>query len=203
MSDPTTGSGPSGEDPGRPDPGWSADQGEHFITGLVTHYRQPLISYVQRLLYGDHDRAEDLVQETLLRAAVLAPRLSRQASSLRPWLFRVARNLVIDSYRRDRARPCEVRDLGLAATVAVSDDADAVVVRRDLLAAMAALSPAHREVLLRLHYLGETGPQIAAQLGVPVATVKSRSRNAAEMLRRILPEESHRRGRHADRTWAA
>jgi RNA polymerase sigma-70 factor (ECF subfamily) len=160
-----------------------------FLTALVTQHRQPLLDYVQRLLHGDLDQAEDVVQETLLRASVLAPQLSRQPTSPRPWLFRVARNIVIDWYRRQQARPVEVRDEELMDSLATGDAADEVVTRRYLFAAMAVLSPAQREVLLRLHFLGQTGQQIAAQLGVPVPTVKSRSQSAAERLRRILHDE--------------
>ena len=69
-------------------------------------YAGPLLDYVQRLLGGDRFQAEDIVQETLLRAWRHADVLERD--SARAWLFTVARRLVVDGYRRRRRRPAAV-----------------------------------------------------------------------------------------------
>jgi RNA polymerase sigma-70 factor (ECF subfamily) len=63
---------------------------------------------VLRQLHGDRQAAEDIVQETLLRAWTHPDALDPDRGSVRAWLFAVARNLIIDSVRAKQARPREV-----------------------------------------------------------------------------------------------
>ena len=77
-----------------------------------------LLAYALRLTDGDRNRAEDIVQETLLRAWRNLDRLDEDAGPVRPWLFTVAQRLAIDAHRARRARPPEVGD---AALVSVPD----------------------------------------------------------------------------------
>src|SRR5690606_5953100 len=112
--------------------------------------------------------------------------LASQQGSARPWLFTVARNVVIDWHRRDQARPRETGDAELAAMPARGNPVEEALDRRLVREALAGLSPRHREVLVRLHYLEETGPEAAEQLGVPVGTVKSRVHHAVRAMRRAL-----------------
>ena len=72
----------------------------------TTEHAEALLAYVQRLVHGDRQLAEDIVQETLLRAWRHAG--SVPPESRRPWLFVTARHLVIDAYRARRSRPAEV-----------------------------------------------------------------------------------------------
>ena len=67
---------------------------EELLGALYADYAGPLLDYVQRLLGGDRSQAEDIVQETLLRAWRNADALT--SDSARPWLFTVARRLVVD-----------------------------------------------------------------------------------------------------------
>ncbi len=81
-----------------------------IVTELYRLYRAPLMSYVLRLTAGDRPQAEDVVQETMLRAWRQASRLDLDEASLMPWLATVARRIVIDQGRRRRARPTETGD---------------------------------------------------------------------------------------------
>ncbi|KOV86475.1 sigma-70 family RNA polymerase sigma factor, partial [Nocardia sp. NRRL S-836] len=68
-------------------------------------HREHLLRFTRRLLPGDPHRAEDVVQECMLRAWRHREQLSADGVVVRSWLFTVARNLIVDWIRRDRARP--------------------------------------------------------------------------------------------------
>src|SRR5579862_4186181 len=90
--------------------GWVGVPGgedDAVITALYQVYRAPLMSFVLRLTGGDRQHAEDIVQETMVRAWREASRLDLSGPSLMPWLSAVARRIVIDDHRRKRSRPTE------------------------------------------------------------------------------------------------
>jgi RNA polymerase sigma-70 factor (ECF subfamily) len=160
---------------------------EQLIRALYAEHGGPLLGYVQRLTSGDRQSAEDIVQETLLRAwrnpGALAGR------PVRPWLFTVARNLVVDTYRARRARPVEVGDPErLAAAWATGDDADRALESWTVADAMSTLRPDHRQVLVQTYYLGRSVSEAAAALGIPAGTVKSRTYYALRALKLALEE---------------
>lgn len=78
------------------------------MRALYREHAGPLLAYVLRLVAGDRQRAEDVVQETLIRAWKNAGQLNRATGSVRPWLVTVARRIVIDGHRSRQARPHEV-----------------------------------------------------------------------------------------------
>jgi RNA polymerase sigma-70 factor, ECF subfamily len=164
----------------------STDDLEGFIGTVFAEERLPLTRYVRRLLPADPHRAEDVVQETLLRAWRSGRCLLQAGTPVRPWLFTVARNLVIDWRRRDQARPCEV-DASLLNRVASPENAvEQILDRQVVAAAFAELSAAHREVLYHLHYRGRTCQEAARVMGVPAGTVKSRAFYACRALHEAL-----------------
>ena len=133
----------------------------------------------------DPQLADDVVQETVLRVWQQAPQIT---GSLRSYLFRTARNIMIDNYRKAQRRPQEAGERD------VPDPADGAGRIDDLLnkvlmeEALLRLSAEHREVLVALHYRRYTVQEASAQLKIPSGTVKSRAFYAVRALRTILDE---------------
>ncbi len=124
-----------------------------------------------RSLCGDPDRAEDLLHDAVERALRADGRPARP-EEMRPWMFRVIRNLHYDALRKRRVRreymAAEKRLLtesGLGA-----DHARDVLIRR----AFARLRPEAREVLFLVDIMGLKYAEVAAVLDVPQGTVMSR-----------------------------
>jgi len=152
---------------------------------------------------GDVDQAEDLVQETLTR---LYPELAmlREIEQIRPWAARVMYRIFIDGLRRSRRSP--VSFVGRSGTTGafIDDDgeedeaadrtwdpavlAEQAFDRERILAAWPRLMEQHR-VVLSLHEIeGYSLEEVAAIVGVPVGTTKSRLNRARHRLRALLTE---------------
>jgi len=172
----------------------SARADEERLRSLYDQYSGPLFGYVLRQVHGDRQAAEDIVQETLLRAWTHPEALDPDRGSVRAWLFAVARNLVIDSARARAARPREVGEERLGADWAGSvpdpgDDAyEQTLDALQLAEALGALSEEHRSVLVETYYRGATVAEAAKALGVPPGTVKSRTYYALRALRSAFAE---------------
>ena len=158
-----------------------------LVTELYRQYRVPLMAYVLRLTAGDRQQAEDVVQETMLRAWRQAGKLDLTEPSLMPWLATVARRIVIDDKRRRSARPAETGDEMLE-NAPVADSTEDLLRKVVMAEALQLLSPAHREVLNETILRDRTVNQAAEVLGVPVGTVKSRVYYALRALRVVLAE---------------
>ena len=168
----------------------SADSGEAFVAALWDEHGNALLGYVTRLV-GDPGRAEDIVQEVMLRAWRHADSLDAGARSLRPWLFTVAGHLATDHHRARRSRP-EVLGADALDQRAVGDGTDQAVDAWEVSAAFGTLSPEHRGVLLETYYREHSIAEAAVALGVPAGTVKSRTYYALRALRLALEERGWR-----------
>ncbi|HUZ24182.1 MAG TPA: sigma-70 family RNA polymerase sigma factor [Streptosporangiaceae bacterium] len=152
-----------------------------------------VLSYVTGLLKDRH-LAEDVVQETMLRAWLHCGQFSAEKGSVRGWLLRVAHNVAMDKIRMRRSRPTEVAE-DAAPEALVEDHADAVVTALHVRHALARLSPGHREVIEQVYLNGCTAREAAARLGIPEGTAFSRSYYALRILRQELgavPPEADR-----------
>jgi RNA polymerase sigma-70 factor (ECF subfamily) len=133
----------------------------------------------------DRGRAEDLVQETMLRAWTHRAILDIQHRSPRAWLITVARHLAVDAHRARRARPPEAElddDLALAG----GQRADVSIDEADVCAAIAALPGPQRQVLAEIYYRDRSVAETARILQIPPGTVRSRTFYGLRALRRVL-----------------
>ena len=158
-----------------------------LATALYQNFHDPLLGLVIKLTAGDRQWAEDIVQETLLRAWRAADQLSGD-ESLMPWLATVARRLVIDDWRRRRSRPTEVNDDPLE-DMPDTDRWEQLLQSITVNEALGSLSPVHREVLVETFLRDRSVNEAAKILGVPVGTVKSRCFYALRALRVALEEK--------------
>ena len=155
------------------------------MRALHDEHAAALLRYTTYLTGGDRQRAEDVVQEVLLRAWRHPEALSSRPA--RPWLFTVAKNLVKDGQRNRRARPQEVGEATLGQQAA-PDEVDRALQSWCVTDALAALRPDHRRVLYEIYYNASSVPEAAADLRIPAGTVKSRTFYALKALKLALEE---------------
>jgi RNA polymerase sigma-70 factor, ECF subfamily len=160
---------------------------EPLLCDLSGAYSGALFSYAFRAT-GDRQRAEDVVQETLARAWERADRFDPSRGSAGAWLFTIARNLLIDGWRADAARPrlgpLEETDLPLGV-----DEVDRALESWQMAEALRRLSPEHRTVIVETYYGARSVASTAARLGIPEGTVKSRLYYGLRALRLVLEEQ--------------
>jgi RNA polymerase sigma-70 factor, ECF subfamily len=155
---------------------------------LYAEHAGPILAYLVTLT-KDRARAEDLLQETMLRAWRRPEVFEPERGPVRAWLCTVARNLVIDDARAKAARPQE-RELAEHSGVAVegADPYEAAVRAWEVADALAALSGEHRAVLIEVYYRRASVAEAAATLRIPPGTVKSRTFYALRALRLACQE---------------
>lgn len=143
-----------------------------------------LYGFAARVL-GDRGLAEEAVQETFLRAWRAADRFDPGIASLRTWLFSIIRNVVSDLWRAQAARP-----LPLSGRVEApgEDPLEAAVVAWQVEEALRRIGKEHRHVILETYYLGRSHAEVAAKLGIPEGTVRSRLYYGLRALRLALEE---------------
>lgn len=157
---------------------------EELMRALHDEHAPALWSFALRLTGGDRGRAEDVVQETLLRAWRTPRVLDQSGQSARSWLFTVARRIVIDGWRSASSRS-EV-STGVPPETAVPDGTERAMQGWLVEDALATLSPAHREVLLLCYFRGHSVGEAAHRLDIAEGTVKSRTHYALRALRVAL-----------------
>lgn len=159
---------------------------EQTLGELYRMHGPYLMQLLLRATHGDWGRAEDILQETLLRAWQHPDAVSHGAELSRPWLITVARRIAIDHYRMQAARATEIMVEAPVERPAGPDPFDQLLVARDLEEALTELRPHHRDVLVELHLNGRSVAEAAVVLGVPAGTVKSRHFHAIRALRPVL-----------------
>ena len=158
------------------------------MKALYDEHAAVLWRYALRLT-GDASQAEDVVQETLLRAWQHPEVIGDAERSARAWMFTVARHMIIDDRRSARYRNVvgSIDEPG-GPEQSTPDEVDGALDRLLIGEALAQLSADHRAVIERSYYRGWTTAQIATDLGIAEGTVKSRLHYAVRALRLTLQE---------------
>ncbi len=133
---------------------------------------------------GDAGLAEEAVQETFVRAWRAGERFDPEIGSLRTWLFAILRNVVIDLGRARAARP-RVAEGGIEPAVEPLEQA---LLSWQVEEALRRLGEDHRRVLVETYDRGRPYAEVAAELGIPEGTVKSRVYYGLRALRVVLEE---------------
>jgi len=161
-----------------------ADTDELLLRRLHDEHAGVLYAFVHRYT-DDRQLAEDVVQETLLRAWQRLDRLD--TSDPRSYLFTVARNVLTDSWRAKQRRPVEISD-DHAPSLPVADQVDRTLDALLVGEALRRLSTDHRSVVEQLYFHGRPVADVARLLGIAEGTVKSRAYYAVRALRSVFEE---------------
>jgi RNA polymerase sigma-70 factor (ECF subfamily) len=156
-----------------------------LLRELHEQHADALWSYALRLT-GDRGRAQNVVQETLLRAWRDPQILDPECGSQRSWLCTVARNIVIDEWRTTRWRP--ETEIDRIPDQPIGDANEPVVDRHLAVAALGRLPQEHRDVLRECCSRGSSVAEAAHALGIAPGTVKSRANYALRALRLAIEE---------------
>ncbi|KRE42899.1 SigE family RNA polymerase sigma factor [Knoellia sp. Soil729] len=160
---------------------------DEAFTQFVTQARPGLMRSARLLTTGDEARAEDLVQEVLVRLYTRWPTVSRTDEPLR-YAHRSLINAFIDDSRRaHRKREWASPEPALSEAVPQADDGADPVVRQQVLQALADLPPGQRAVVVLRHWLDWSVDQTADALNISSGSVKSQNHKALVSLRRALP----------------
>ena len=172
-------------------------QQDRELSAAVRRERGRLLAYIRRWI-ADTAEAEDILQEALFEL-VLAYRMLQPVEQAGAWLARVARNRIIDRFRRGgRLRPGEGRadeddaaGGGLAELLPAADGGPEAAAMREVLlaeieAALAELPAEQREVFVAQELDGVSFRELAQRTGVSINTLLSRKRYAVRFLRTRL-----------------
>lgn len=159
---------------------------ESSMETLCRLHRETLFRFLSRLTHGDTRAAEDMLQETLLRAWRYMQAQPVNVEQLRPWLFTVARRIAIDASRAKQARPVASSDTSFDTMASIPDEVDPLLVSLTVRQALKALTPNHRRVLIEIFFRGHSARETAEILGVPLGTVRSRTFYAVRALAAVI-----------------
>ena len=164
---------------------------EQAVAAAYNAHGAELYRFVLRGL-RDPGAAQDVVQETFLRAWRSADRYDPDLASLRVWLFAIARNVLLDHVRAAGVRPWQgalVDDEQVErAAPAVDDGTEQLLHGWVVEEALHRLTPEHRVVLVETYLKDRAYAEVAAELGLPVGTVRSRVFYALKALRLAMDE---------------
>jgi RNA polymerase sigma-70 factor, ECF subfamily len=151
-----------------------------------------LLNYLLRLTMGNRGMAEDILQETLMRAWNHPEARTEDGQWSRGWLFTVARRIAIDHIRSAQGKPTEQLDERIESRQTATDDIDRMINTREVRSAVARLPERLRSALIEIYFQEHSVAEAAQNLSVPEGTVKSRTFYAL----RALHEDLTARGFH-------
>jgi RNA polymerase sigma-70 factor, ECF subfamily len=151
----------------------------------------PRLRRYARALVRDRDGADDLVQDTLMRA-LAKQHLWEPGTNLRAWLFTLMHNQHVNSVRRPARDAVQLDTEEMAGSLIAITDPTASCQLRELENALARLRPEEREVILLVGLEGMRYDDTAKILGIPIGTVRSRLFRGREALRKLLDMDEPR-----------
>jgi RNA polymerase sigma-70 factor (ECF subfamily) len=163
------------------------DKSGDELRELYRRYSSELFGFACNAL-GDRELAEEVVQDVFARAWRAAADYDPRRASVRTWLYTIARNRIVDAGRRASVRPGLAAQEPTDSVGEIDRELEQAVLRWQIAAALARLSPEHRDVIRLAHYGGLSLREISEQKGIPLGTVKSRTSYALRTLRLILDE---------------
>lgn len=158
----------------------------HRMQTIYDLHSAALLRTLLQWTYGDWQAAEDLMQETMVRAWRHLDTLNTDPQTLRPWLFTVARRIAIDRFRARVVRPPETEPESLEEAVEPGEPYELLLDRATVVGALRELSEVHRTALIQVYLMDRTVPEAAAALGVPEGTVKSRLHHGLRAVRAVV-----------------
>ena len=164
-----------------------ARDGDHDAFTVLVDQAIARLDAAARLVLRDPELARDAVQEGFIRAWRDLPGL-RDPDRFDAWLYRLTINACLDLARRRRRRLIEV-ELSPIHAPSIADHTGDVADRQLLDEALRRLDPGHRAVVVLHYFLGMPLPEVAASLGIPNGTAKSRLHYSLAAMRRSLFEE--------------
>ena len=173
------------------DPALPGLTGEDGVREAYDRHGGEIYRFALRNL-GDAGAAQDAVQETFLRAWRAGDRFDPRLAGLRTWLFEIARNVVVDLHRVRGARPW-LRDLSDHRTLehegpATADTWEPLLRRWFVEEALRRLGEDHRRALQETYLADRPYPEVAAELGIPESTLRSRVFYGLKALRAVIEE---------------
>ena len=156
---------------------------EREVRSAYAAHAGELYGFAVRSL-GDRGLAEEAVQETFLRAWRAGDRFDPELGSLRTWLFAILRNVVIDLGRARSARP----SVAVGTPEEGHEPLEQVLLSWQVEEALRRIGEQHRTILVETYYRGRRYAEVAAELGIPEGTVKSRVYYGLRALRNALEE---------------
>jgi RNA polymerase sigma-70 factor (ECF subfamily) len=173
-------------------------QGDSAALEILYDRYAPIVLGIALKVNPDKAMAEDVLQETFWRVWRYAGTYRPQLGSFSAWLFKIARNLIVDLYRRRNARvPALDFSDGHSAEIEQAPDPDANVPEqaqsflkhRQVRAALETLPEAQRRVIEMAYFMGMTRQEIAASTGEALGTIHTRARLALQKLRLELEKQ--------------
>jgi RNA polymerase sigma-70 factor, ECF subfamily len=167
------------------------------LEALYDRYASTVLGISLKIV-GDRALAEDVLQETFWRLWKSAETYQSQRGSFTSWLFRIARNLSIDAYRRRNVRPqvFDVKEGGDSVLddvpdpeMDVAEQTQSILRNRQVRIALASLPVVQRQVIEMAYFYGMTRQEIAEATGEALGTIHTRARLALQKLRDELARE--------------
>jgi RNA polymerase sigma-70 factor (ECF subfamily) len=167
------------------------------LEALYDRYASRVLGISMKIV-GDQALAEDILQETFWRVWQSAASYQSHLGAFTGWLFRIARNLSIDAYRRRSVRPQvftsangtdPILDETPDPDTDVAEQAQSILESRQVRKALASLSVVQRQVIEMAYFYGMTRQEIAEATGEALGTIHTRARLALQKLRGELERD--------------